>query len=348
MKPHRKLRNLGPVRRIVLTCSPIESTKNSIELENDIQTAISEANTQLVSLIHKLKELTYSRARYVEYSYEARNINIAKGLIQSDDCSRVRVIVPLVECPLIDTTDTECLYNLNVSHLIEIKLGKYKFIETLAKGGIRIGTTTEELPELLRDIALDISMSYALHGFCNLKSRPEFIYEYSKIKSDYVKEHSTTTRYGIIPEEADYASVAFLSHDGNSIDISILYNHWINFLKSLNSSNNPLLKSLSLPVEKFTSLNSASILINNIFYDHMQYKQLPLKKLESQFNKIDNGQYVLVRQDKMVRDKIYKKKILQLMQYRVSRVGNTRIVPIGELYKFGKVDNYLSFYYFEK
>ena len=330
--------------RQVIIGTPMSATDRDLSLITDICSEVTKANSLCKTQIQLLKQDTYGGAVYVQFAQTEMLQEETHQFIISDNGGLTRVIIPISECPIMDYSDDNCLVVAGISHLIEVRAGEND-LERTTNGGIRVTTSVENLSTVLLDIALDISMSYALSGFKNLRSSESSLFEYSTAKAQFC--HNKMTAYGPIPDDTTYASIASVSYDGNGFNNKKYIKNWKGFVASLSTKLNPLLSSLSFPHEMKATQTSVSPMILNIFSGHPQYRQLNLKKIEEMYYKLDPGQYILVRQYSAVKKEKPRRQLEPLLPGK-PRIGKFTIIREADRDRYSNLGKYLTLYNFER
>lgn len=339
-----------PLKRIVLSCKSEERTPEQSKVTNLINSLIKNANTKLAEYSLRLKHATFYRFSSISFEHENRTCIIALTLIGSNDRKMVRSVIKLTECTLFEDDNETVLTDSNISHIIEVCINENEnpFMRNTCDGYLCIHIPILQLTDILVDIAMDIAMSHALHGFHQLSKNTHYCHEFSKRKVEYVKSITSTTPYGTIPADATYASISFISHSGNELDTYVFLDHWKKFCKFIKNHNNPIIASLRFPREKASYQRDVPPIVLNLFEDHPDFHQLPLRSLCKSVMALRPGKYILVRQIRKVKCEKFEGQI-EILTAGKPRIGKIRIVDHEDLdTSYANLHNYFSFYYFEK
>lgn len=336
-----KFANSGPISRIVLACVDTIPDKQQINMISDIEAEVSCANEILRTKISQLKDMTQRRAMYVKFVCDPRDNNLAIMIFKSSLRHDIRVTIPITKTNE-EYYQNKSLYELCISHLINIKICNNNEICAHESGGIQINTKISNISKILIAIGLDISMSYALYGFENIKNNIDYIHEYSKLKAQFVHNSQYKTIFDTAPNDTDYSSIAFITDD-----ILTYIGIWTDFIKTLKSHKNGIIQSLDLPIRKRRVQTNASSAILNIFGNHRHIGELPLNKLDKEYKALPSGKFVLVRQMKRASNKDKFSGIEQLINGQ-PKIGKIRIIELSELFRYNKFSHLFHFYYFEK
>lgn len=339
-----------PLKRIVLSCKAAERTLEQANMTNLIHSLIKNANTRLSEYSQHLKHATFYRFSSISLEHENRTCNIALSLIRSNDRRMVRSIIKLTECALFEHANKTVLTDSSISHIIEVCINEngHPFIRNTCDGYLCIHIPILQLTDLLVDIALDIAMSHALHGFHQLSKNTHYCHEFSKRKAEYVKSTTAITPYGTIPGDATYASIAFISHGDKGLDTHLFLDHWKKFCKFINTHGNPIIASLRFPREQIRYQRDVPSIILNLFEDHPDFHQLPLHSLCKSVMALRSGKYILVRQIRKVKCNKFEGQI-EILTTGKPRIGKIRIIDHEDLdTPYANLHDYFSFYYFEK
>jgi len=339
-----------PLKRIVLSCKSAERTLEQSKTTNLINSLINNANTMLSEYSLRLKRATFYRFSSISLEHENRTCNIALSLIRSHDRMMVRSVIKLTECTLFEDDNETVLTDSNISHIIEVCINEKgnPYIQNTCDGYLCIHIPILQLTDLLVDIAMDIAMSHALHGFYQLSKNTHYCHEFSKRKAEYVKSTTAITPYGSIPDDATYASIAFISHGDKGLDTHLFLDHWKQFCKFTNIHGNPLIASLRFPREQVRYQRDVPSIILNLFEDHPDFYQLPMRSLCKSVMALRPGKYILVRQIRKVKCKQFEGQI-EILTRGKPRIGKIRIIDLEDLdTSYANLHDYFSFYYFEK
>lgn len=208
------------------------------------------------------------------------------NLAEFDDISTPRIVVEVNEIEELNVSE-DLIEEKDISHLICITLND----QYTAKSSSLVNETycvdEKDVEDVIRDILLDIA---AFHSwdieetrFKNLLYRRDI----SAKKSEYARRRGLKSRYKPDGDFGRYFSFASACYDkDNKFDIQRFNEIWEDFMKSI------LIESPELAVSR-----KKDNLAEQLKY-YSKKKNVSIKRLESMFDNLQNGSYILLRTEK--------------------------------------------------
>lgn len=291
-----------------------EDKRNKNWLVLEIQTLITELNKKL-DILTQLGKSVY------KISAEPGRIIYGKESIESilnsrEPTSAFRILVNLGDFETSDNLDL--LKERNISHLVEIAfnetLGWHK-PKNICNVKIQVNNI-KDIINVIEDVILDICISNTYldqpeHDDINFKQK------LSKHKVDYAREKNYSSCYGPLNGDFTYFSFASIFREKEGFNFEQYLKTWLEFIRV----------KLNIEVEsesRYTE-NLLSSRVYNQLKKHKDFGELPIKRILSNCEKLNKGDYVLIRTTKRPKRNSLRIVLLNLFKSKKWRRGLVEI-----------------------
>lgn len=207
-------------------------------------------------------------------------------LAEIDDISTPRIVVEVNEIRALNVSE-DLIEAKDISHLICITLNDQNTARISSLVNETYCVNENDVEDVIRDILLDIA---AFHSwdieetqFKNLLCRRDI----SARKSEYARSRGLKSRYKPDGDFGRYFSFASACYDADDkFDIQRFNEIWEDFMKSI------LIESPELAASR-----KKDTLADQLKY-YSKKKNVSIKRLESMFENLQNGSYILLRTEK--------------------------------------------------